>query len=187
MRGLMILLALVVTPFVASVSQGRGKPARPAHRAAAPAPRAAAQSGNCSQQQGQHEGNDACDNTPVPPPPPPPPPATCVAGSAPAGDVTVTGTVLQASPAVGLADWCVQLLENGVVVATAKTDGSGNYAFANIAAGTYMLCEVVQASWIQTFPTVAFTGAACASGNGGYAMNLPPLSQSPFNDFINGH
>src|SRR5882672_10821129 len=45
MRAFMILLALVATPFVASVSQGRGKPARPARRAAAPraaAPAAAA-------------------------------------------------------------------------------------------------------------------------------------------------
>ena len=185
MRALMIVLALVVTPFVASVSQGRAKPARPARRAAAPA---AAQSGNCSQQQGQHQGNDACDGTPVPPPPPPPPPpATCVAGSAPAGDVTITGMVLQVSPAIGLVDWCVELLSNGVVVATAKTDGSGNYGFANIAAGSYMLCEVVQPTWIQTFPDVAFTGAVCPSGNAGYAMNLPPLSQSPFNDFRNSH
>ena len=181
MRVLMILFALVLTPFVASVSQGR-KPRVRRPAAAAPAA-AAAQS--CSQQEGQHQGNDSCGT--ILPPPPPPPSVSCSAASAPAGDVTVTGTVLQVAPGTGLAGWCVELVVNGVVVAGSLSDASGNYAFANIAAGSYMLCEVVQATWIQTFPTVAFSGAVCPSGNAGYAMNLPPLSQSPFNDFINGH
>jgi hypothetical protein len=182
MRVIMILLALVVTPLVAGVSQGRGKPARPASRTAAPSAAPAAQS--CSQQQGQHEGSEAC-STPPPPPPPPPPPATCSPSSAPAGDVLITGTVLQATPSVGLADWCVQLLLNGVVVGVAKSNAAGTYTFSGIAAGSYMVCEVVQAGWFQTFPTVAFTGAACASGYAGYLMVLPAGSSTWFNDFIN--
>jgi hypothetical protein len=97
----------------------------------------------------------------------------------------ITGTVLQATPSVGLADWCVELRLNGVVVGVAKSDASGTYTFSGIAAGEYLVCEVVQAGWFQTFPTVAFTGVACPSSNAGYLMLLPAGSSTWFNDFIN--
>ena len=191
MRALMIVLALVATPFVAGVSQGHGKPARPARRESsvrraehpAAAVRAAKSAQNCDQQEGQHEGDNDC-GTVAPPPPPPPPPATCAASSAPAGDVMITGSVLQDAPRVGLADWCVELLLGGVVVGTAKTDASGTYTFSGIAAGDYLVCAVVQAGRTQIFPTAAFTGVVCASGWAGYPMLMPAGSSTWFNDFI---
>ena len=43
------------------------------------------------------------------------------------------------------------------------TDASGNYLFPGLPAGTYTVCEAVQAGWHQTFPT---SGPACATGLG---------------------
>jgi len=68
---------------------------------------------------------------------------------------------VDASPWPGLQDWCVQL--SGPVSATAVTDASGNYLFSGLPAGTYTVCETVQAGWHETFPT---GGPTCATGLG---------------------
>jgi hypothetical protein len=78
------------------------------------------------------------------------------------GTASIDGQVfVDASPWPGLAGWCVEV--NGPVSATAVTDASGNYLFPGLPAGTYTVCEVLQAGWHQTFPT---SGPSCASGPG---------------------
>ena len=47
--------------------------------------------------------------------------------------------------------------------ASAVTDASGNYTMT-FPPGRYMVCEVLQAGWAQSFPTAA--GASCAAGAG---------------------
>jgi hypothetical protein len=101
---------------------------------------------------------------------------------APAGDVSITGGVFRGS--AGLAGWCVQLYSNGVVVGDSKTDASGAYAFNSIAAGTYLVCLVLPAGSVQTFPTANPGDPLCPGNVAGYPMSLPPMSSSPFNDFV---
>jgi hypothetical protein len=53
----------------------------------------------------------------------------------------------------GLPGWCVQLYAGGVVVATAVTDASGNFAFTGLLDGTmYTVCEVQQTGWTEVAP-----------------------------------
>ena len=198
MRVLLVLLALVATPLVANAQgqsgsnqnrQREGRSARSsrpavAPRAAAPAAGAGARNDNCSQQEGQHEGNNSCDAPPppAPPPPPPPPTASCSGLAAPAGDVSITGGVFRGN--AGLANWCVQLYANGVLVGDTKSNASGAYAFNSIAAGAYLVCLVVQPGFVQTFPTAMPGDPVCPGNVAGYPMPLPAGSSSPFNDFI---
>jgi hypothetical protein len=104
-------------------------------------------------------------SAPPPQPPPPPPPTSggaCVNSGSAGGTVSIDGQVfVDASPWPGLQGWCVQA--NGPVSATAVTDASGNYLFAGLPAGTYTVCESVQAGWHQTFPP---SGPACPTGVG---------------------
>jgi hypothetical protein len=96
-------------------------------------------------------------------PPSPPPSSGCVAtGPLGLGSSSIDGQVFQdASPWPGLANWCVQLTElNGAVSATAVTDAAGNYMFSGLPDGTYLVCEVLQSGWVETFPS---SGAACAN------------------------
>jgi SdrD B-like protein len=155
MRALLVLVSLVATPFLAGVSQelqsnnGRG------HDAA-----------HCAKRVVQHPGREInkCATAPVDPPPPPPPApgGGCVNSGPAGGTASIDGQVFSdAFPWPGLTDWCVEL--NGPVNATAVTDASGNYVFTGLPAGTYTVCEVVQAGWHQTFPT---SGPSCANGLG---------------------
>src|SRR2546426_7369949 len=91
-----------------------------------------------------------------------------------------------------LPGWTVELnvvnLLDGTVTFNARTltDASGNYAFPDLAAGRYLVCEVVQSGWRLTFPGTA--RPACAAGFG-YTVDVPMgLSQATyfgFNDFGN--
>jgi len=132
-------------------------------------------------QDGVPDSLDACPNTALgtavdasgcplpstPPPPLPPPPTTsgggCVSSGSAGGTASIDGQVyVDASPSYpGLAGWCVQV--TGPVTATAVTDSYGNYWFPGLPAGTYTVCETVQAGWHETFPT---SGPACATGFG---------------------
>ncbi len=119
---------------------------------------------------------------PPPPPPPLPPPPTSACGSAPAGGGTVSidGQVYQDfAPWSGLQGWCIQL--SGTVSGSVLTDASGNYVFTGLPAGTYTVCEVLQANWRETFPA---DGPACPSGFG-YTMTLIDGSGASFIDFAN--
>lgn len=52
---------------------------------------------------------------------------------------------------LGLADWTIQL-KNQTGSMTAITDINGNYTFSELAAGNYVVEEVLKAGWTQTFP-----------------------------------
>ena len=134
-----------------------------------------------SDQDGVPDSLDACPNTALgtavdasgcplpstpPPPLPPPPPVSgggCVSSPAAGGTASIDGQVyVDASPSYsGLAGWCVQV--TGPVTATAVTDSYGNYWFPGLPAGTYTVCETVQAGWHETFPT---SGPTCPTGFG---------------------
>src|SRR5881397_3838409 len=193
MRALTVLLALVATPLLAGVAQrsqalkcdnqhrsaqgtanaykGSCKPQDP------PSPPPVLD----ADRDGVPDSLDTCPGTPLgtavdasgcpvqstpPPPLPPPPPVSgggCVSSPAAGGTASIDGQVyVDASPSYpGLAGWCVQV--TGPVTAAAVTDSYGNYWFPGLPAGTYTVCETVQAGWHETFPT---SGPACATGFG---------------------
>jgi Prealbumin-like fold domain len=198
-RVFVVLLALVAAPGVASVAQDR--PAFDPHSLKPPSgsrpisgsdnPGLGHDAAHCAMREALHPGA-TINKCPVadpppppqpPPPPPPPPPApspTC--GSAPAGGgtVSINGQVyVDASPWPGLAGWCVQL--SGPVSGSATTDASGNYVFTGLPAGTYTVCEVVQANWHETYPA----GGPSCPGGFGYSMTLIDGSGASFIDFAN--
>jgi hypothetical protein len=163
MRVLIVLLALVATPFVAGVSQGRGH-----------------NDEKCAKRAAQHPGKEInkCDG---PTTTPPPPAAACVSSVVlPAGTSSITGTVFDASWS-GLSGWCVELSVNGSVVAATLTDASGKYAFTSLPPNTYTVCEVVVSGWQQTYPPMS---ASCASGLG-YEFPLATGERGFFVDFGN--
>jgi len=172
---LVVVLALVATPFVTSVAQHvrEIKPAKGAPQATGSLdnPGLGHDAAHCAMRAALHPGEtinkcpDPVTDPGTPPPPPQPPPSTTGAcGSAPAGggSVTIDGQVYSdASPWPGLAGWCVEL--SGPVSATAVTDAFGAYLFLGLPKGTYTVCETVQPGWHQTFPT---SGPTCATGFG---------------------
>jgi len=74
-----------------------------------------------------------------------------------------------------LPGWTVELnvvnLLDGTVTFNARTltDASGNYAFPDLSAGRYLVCEVVQSGWRLTLP---MTPRPC-SGGFGYTVVIP--------------
>jgi hypothetical protein len=166
----MVLLALVSVPFVASVAQ------ESAHHESQDGVRVRHSSKRAGQlhakthdnerdsrcehlQQGKHEGTELkCGPTP-PPLPPPSTGASVVSG--PGGTVTIGGQVYwdNGTTFPGQPGWTVQLTgaatATGVTFGlTAVTDGSGNYSFINLPAGSYTMCEVVQIGWTESYPTM---------------------------------
>jgi SdrD B-like protein len=183
MRAFTVLLALVATPFLAGVSQkSQALKCDNQHRSAQGT--ANAYKGAClpqppppvldADQDGVPDSLDSCAGTALgttvdasgcalpSTPPPPTSGGACVNSSPAGGTASIDGQVfVDASPWPGLQNWCVQA--NGPVSATAVTDASGNYLFSGLPAGTYTVCETLQAGWHQTFPT---SGPSCANGNG---------------------
>jgi len=200
-RVFVVLLALVAAPLVASVAQDRPTrqitPKSGANRASGSLdnPGLGHDAAHCAMRAELHPGEtinkcpvpvtDPGTPPPLPPPtlpPPPPPPPTSACGSAPAGGGTVSidGQVYQDfAPWTGLQGWCVQL--SGPVSGSVVTDASGNYAFTGLPAGTYTVCEVLQATWRESFPA---SGPGCAGGFG-YTMTLIDGSGASFIDFAN--
>ena len=98
----------------------------------------------------------------------------------------------------GLAGWTIRAYKdtnaNGTLdaaeaatpAASDVTDASGNY-FMTFQSGRYIVCEVLQAGWAQSFPTAS--GASCAAGAGlaprGWAINLAGVVDDTGNDFGN--
>jgi SdrD B-like domain len=148
-RALIVLVALVATPFLVGAAQGQG------HDAA-----------HCAKRAAQHPGKDInkCDAPPTPPSPPPAPTSSCVASAPGSGSSRIDGTVYNDNTTrPGLVGWCVEL--TGTVTATAVTDASGNYAFTGLPDGTYTICEDLQQGWTETFPQSSW-GTPCPGGFG---------------------
>ena len=188
MRALIVVLALVATPFLAAVSQTPEHPncdngLGDVHRS--DSGQVHAHKGLCATQpplpdadgDGVPDDLDLCPNTP---------PGTIVDGSGcpvepPPGCVNSVGTgtgTVQGQVFVDdqltfpyLAGWCVELRDgSGTVIATAVTSGvaldpvdGSNYMFTGVPAGTYTLCEVLPANttWHETTPT---SGPDCGGG-----------------------
>ena len=174
MRVLMMSLGLAAVPFAAAVSQNQGQPAATT----------IAESGVCVTADANRSANSwghvqitdarrGCSPVPPgsPPPPPPPPPPTSGVG--------ISGTVYNAASFTGLSGWTVQA--SGPATASAVTDGDGNYTFTGLPAGTYLVCEVLQAGWLQTTPS---SGVTCPTGFG-YRFTLAEGSRASFVDFGN--
>jgi hypothetical protein len=154
MRVLMVLFAMVATPFALGVAQA----AQPADAHAANCVKRDAKITNLT---ARERALQKCSLVPTTPPSDDPPPPTWD------GNSSIDGTVFQASdPWPGLAGWTVTL--SGAVSTSTASGASGNYVFAGLPAGTYTVCVTVQAGWVQTFPT---SGTACATGVG-YTFEL---------------
>ncbi len=88
---------------------------------------------------------------------------------------------------VGLQGWVISL--TGSATALDTTDGSGNYSFTNLAAGTYTVREVVKSGWVQTTANPADITLAMGdtvSGVNFGNFHLPVISGMKFND-LNGN
>jgi hypothetical protein len=157
MRVLLVLLALAAMPFAASVSQsGDSRGVRQADARGQSGDNQKCENDALSRNQADKPGTgEARTDAQCTPPPP--------------TGASISGTVyndITGRPA--LANWTVQL--TGTVTATAVTDASGNYSFTGLPAGTYLVCEVAQSGWIETFPPVGAT--PCGTGGLGYSFSL---------------
>jgi hypothetical protein len=80
----------------------------------------------------------------------------------------------------GLAGWTVyrDLGRSGVFQAgdpTAVTDSNGNYTFANVGPGSYLVREIVPAGWTQTTPPGTFATPAVGPDGYGYGASATPF------------
>jgi len=190
MRVLRVVLALVAIPFVAVMAQRPFEDAKNCGVHLTSAEKANARSGHAGAvlaHGGKHGVMDRpceSDAPPPPPAPPPPAPAVCAVSGLPvSGSLSIVGKVRDAAATgTGLAGWCVQLFSDAGN-AVAESDASGNYAFANLPDGTYLICEEWKDGWQQTFPSVAMGGVPCPTGLG-HQFPLGGMSAS-FVDFRN--
>ena len=79
-----------------------------------------------------------------------------------------------------LAGWTITL--SGAASASTVTAGDGTYSFADLADGTYTVCETFQGGWVQTFPTT--DPGSCTDGNG-YSITIASGNTSSGIDFGN--
>jgi hypothetical protein len=170
MRGSIVVLALAASPFLAASAQGHSPKRTDVPLGAKCTVPARGNSGNVASQTGLNnranptlEGNKNC----APPPAP-----------APVGHSFITGTLFNDPDATGmydptsqfgLAGWTVQLTGPAGVLTTV-TDGNGAYSFSNLDAGSYTLCVVPPAGWINTAPA---GGVSCPSSSFGYSIDAP--------------
>ena len=191
MRVLRVVLALVAIPFVAVLAQRPFEDAKNCGQHLTSAEKANARSGHAGAvlaHGGKHGVMDRPCESPEPPPsqdppPPPPPPAACAVSSLPvSGSLSIVGKVRDAATGSGLAGWCVTI-STDAGSAVAQSDASGNYVFANLPDGTYLICENVKDGWQQTFPSVDMGGVPCPTGLG-HQFPLGGMNAS-FVDFRN--
>jgi hypothetical protein len=165
MRATMVLVALVAMPLVTGLAQGRD------HDKWSTGLRTGWNGGSLPPGLAK---KDAPPPQPPPPQPPPPGPApSCGLVNAPAGTGAISGSVLEGRTGLfgGLSGWCVHLSLNGTEVASAATDGAGNFNFAGLADGTYLVCQDVQSGWTESTPSGAFY-PVCPSGVAGYTVDV---------------
>jgi len=180
MRAVWVLGALLVVPFVASLSQerpdrdsrtlqsrdpsseraDRSERGKHCSRFAARADRDEDESDDRDIDHKRQCGSQA---------PPPPPSPSC--GPTISGTASISGTV--ANTTGGVSGVCVQALLSGAVVAGAATDGSGNYTVSVLASGEmFMVCAIAPAGSTQVFPSIGLGLPLCPSGNPGYQFGL---------------
>jgi hypothetical protein len=165
MRASFAMLALAISPFVATVSEAQD----PAPTSTMP--QCQKSSGNPSSS-GDESRTKKC--------PPPPPPTT--------GTATITGTVFfdlapydgvfDPDAEVGIAGWYV-VLTGPTGSSRYLVDGSGSFSFAGLPSGaTYTLCVEPSAGWTQTAPSsgVSCTNAANGMTSSGYTIVVPALA-----------
>ena len=171
MRALIVLVALVATPFWAGVSQQVKTNSGVGHDDA-----------HCGMRYTLHPS--ATDINKCPPPTP-----TgggvgtggttgCVDSQMTGGGSTIRGQVFedQAPLYSLLGGWCVELKDalSGAVVASTLTSATSlnwdgdNYVFTGVPVGNYVVCEVTQTGWHQSFP---LDGPAC-SPNAGFPVPI---------------
>ena len=187
MRGSIVVLALAAAPFLAAGAQGHSptrtqvpigsKCTLPGRGNSA---NVASSTGLSNRADPTQRGNKNC----APPPP-------SVGGGDPGtvGHSFVSGTVwndpdgtgmYDPSSEFGLSGWTIQLTgPSGTLTTT--TDGSGAYSFSNLDAGSYILCVVPPAGWINTAPG---GGPVCPGSSYGYSIDAPVASlDTYFSDY----
>ena len=84
----------------------------------------------------------------------------------------------------GLDGWTINLYDSSVttLLDTKTTSGGGLYSFTGLAAGDYVVCEVLQSGWVQTLPTA---GPTCPDGTDGYSFTVDSGFTETSNDFGN--
>jgi len=210
MRVLMVLIALVATPFLTSAAQGsRSHDAKPDVRdvlhsdvqshdvrgakhddddqeceAAGSKEHGRSEEAHKHASRGRHKGwrhgQHDEDDSCGAPLPPPPPPPTPVLGG-------ISGTVFFDMSYDGVHDADEGGLANwlvmlsGPVNTTILTDAAGNYSFTGLPDGTYTVCESQRFGWIQTAPQGA---SGCTSGFG-YTVIISAGGSATQQDFGN--
>jgi protocatechuate 3,4-dioxygenase beta subunit len=114
------------------------------------------------------------DTTPPPPPPPPPPQSGRISGAV-FNDVDADGVRDAGEAGLSGRRVYIDADRDGVPDAgerTALTDASGNYSFANVAAGTYRVREVVLSGWRITSPSAGYHTVTLASGGSASGRNF---------------
>lgn len=163
MRGSLVVLALAMSPFVATTSQAQD-----------PTPASSDTRPMCQKDPGNPSPSGEANRTKKCPPPPP------------MGKVTITGTVFFDLPPYdgmfdpinenGLAGWTVVLTgPTGQQSYNTATDplNPGFFTFSGLPSGaTYTLCVVPAAGWTQTAPT---SGTLCPNGFG-YSIAVQALA-----------
>jgi len=165
MRALIVLLALVATPYVAGVAQGRTLKGKSSVRPAdVTQPGLGHDDAHCAMRAELHPDTDInkCDA----PTPPPPPPST---GGEISGAVfnDANGDGLRDPSEVGVGGWFVMLA--GSTVPPVQTDANGNYGFTGLSAGSYTVCAQQRNFNFQTTPL----GTECGT-QGGFTIVLSP-------------
>ena len=161
MRGSVVVLALLVTPFVATIASAQDtQPANPGDQKCAVRGRGNSPD-TTTRTDPTQQGNKNC---------------------APAviGHTTISGVVffdidqngVLGVDEVGLSGWQVQL--TGPVTLTVMTDGNGAYSFPGLDAGTYTVCVIPPPGWNQISPTNSTPGGtSCGTGGFGYTITAP--------------
>jgi hypothetical protein len=85
----------------------------------------------------------------------------------------------------GLGGWTIQVWSGTQFITETQTVANGDYAIPDntlVPGVDYVVCEVLEDDWIQSFPT---SGPTCLNGTIGHAVNLQSGEEELDNDFGN--